>query len=538
MAEVFLALQEGLGGFEKLVVVKRIFPHFCEDEQFVRMFIDEARLAASLSHPNVVHIQDIRRDADGFFIVMEYLSGETLAFLFEQLEERAQPIPVNIVCRVGADVAAGLHHAHSATDDHGEAAPIIHRDVTPSNIIVCFNGVTKLVDFGVAKAERRTEDSRPGTLKGKLAYLSPEQVEDRPVDPRTDVFQLGVVLHEMLTGKRLFCGSGDHAIMKAILEQPIPAPSELNERVPAALDRVVLGALERDLDRRTGSADELRRQLERVVGELGATASQHDVADWMRSSFASREKKRLKIERESVAQMRSGRPSSEMPAITAAFEDTAPVGGRSGERTEPSVVTILERPAHRTSDVEATPVRRRSRAWIAVVAAGVMTAAVVLWLRPTQGARGASEPRPPIAAAPPDAGVTADRVLPVRAAVPPDAGPTHFAVQVVTVPAGARIELDGREVGLGAWTAELPLDGRSHRLRVSAADHESQTILFRDAPPPETIELAPVARPALPRPPQRAPRDAGAATSAPAQVPDARPLPARPKTDNLDPWSR
>jgi eukaryotic-like serine/threonine-protein kinase len=534
MAEVFLALQEGLGGFEKLVVVKRIFPHFCEDEQFVRMFIDEARLAASLSHPNVVQIQDIRRDADGFFIVMEYLSGETLGFLTERLEERHETIPVPIACRIGADVAAGLHHAHSTTDDEGEPAPIIHRDVTPSNIIVCFNGVTKLVDFGVAKAERRTEDSRPGTLKGKLAYLSPEQVEDRPVDPRTDVFQLGVVLHEMLTGKRLFTGSGEHAIMKAVLAQPIPRPGELAPAVPPALDEVVMAALERQVDRRTASADELRRQLERVLGELGAPSSQHDVADWIRSSFARRHKKRLRIERESVAQMRSGRPSSEMPAITAAFEDTAPVGGTSGEPTDPSVVTVLERPGRASSISEPAPRRRRSSAaWIAVLGAVAVTAALVLWLRPT---RGASRPSRPAVTAPPDAGAVTDRTMP--AATLRDAGPRVFAVELVAVPAGARIELDGREVGIGEWTAELPVDGTTHRLRVSAEGHETQTILFRDAPPASTVELAPIPVAPVTPPPVRRPRDAGPASRGPAQVPDARPLPARPRTDNLDPWSR
>src|SRR5687768_8623314 len=177
MGEVYLGLQEGIGGLRRLVVIKRIHPQFGEDEHFTRMLLEEARLAASIRHPNVVQILDIGQDADGYFIVMEYLSGETLVYITRTLRARGESVPAAVVCRIAADVAAGLHCAHTATDAAGHPQPIVHRDVTPSNLILCYNGVVKVVDFGVARANLPEGQTGAG-IKGKLSYLAPEQIDN------------------------------------------------------------------------------------------------------------------------------------------------------------------------------------------------------------------------------------------------------------------------------------------------------------------------------------------------------------------------
>lgn len=540
MAEVFLAMKEGIGGFEKLVVVKRIFSHFCEDEQFVKMFFDEARLAASIRHPNVVEIYDVNQDTDGFFIAMEYLSGETLAYMFENLDERSERIPVEIVCRIGADIAAGLHHAHTGTDVEGRTEPIIHRDVTPSNILVAFAGTTKLLDFGVAKATSPDrEDSKPGTLKGKLGYLAPEQINNEAVSPQTDVFQLGVVLYEMLTGRRLFRGESDKRIMDAVLEQDIPPPSSVVDDLPEAVDEIVLGALARNPTDRTQSADKLRRQLEGVLGQLGKSVSQHDVADWMQTTFPDRYEHRRELERECIAQMRSGRPSSEMPAVTAPFADTRPVGTDPVQGTK---ATVLERPSRR---MKAIAPHRRTRGIVlgTLVVSAVAIAVLLLW--PRGGAsEGDSAGTSEVAAVPStvDAAPAALRPVP-DATVPTNRLPDTFEIAIRARPDHATFVLDGEVVATGTYSAVLPRNGDTHTLRVSAEGYQSSSIVFRDAPPPELVVLEKLAAraPTYGRDPVRPPRNPvqsggneggneGAGESSTGGDNDS------PPSDNVNPW--
>ncbi len=505
MAEVFLALQAGPGGFEKLVVVKRIFKHFCEDERFVQMFLDEARLAASIRHPHVVEILDIVKDDDGFFIVMEYLSGENLAYVFEELRDRDALMPADLVCRVGAAIAGGLHSAHISTEVDGSAHPIIHRDVTPSNLIVCWNGTVKIVDFGVAKAAVGEKQTRPGMLKGKVEYLAPEQVEDRPVTPRTDVFQLGVVLHEMLTGHRLFEAETDHKIMSAVLERPIPRPSALRPGLSPRLDDVVMAALERDPARRLASADELRRGLEEVIAESGGRAGQEALSEWMHETFPARFEDRREVERECVQQVREGRPSSEIPAVLAPFAPTAPVAF-DVERT--TSATVAERPSRRPLG-RATPLRRRRRnVVLAAAAGGVIAAAALAWVWWPSGASSheiATADRPTVARGGGVADSTRDtpprrdRPNPIPAAAPAaataaasDAGPPSFEVLLDVAPAHAEILYDGKLVARGHFAGVFPRDGKNHHLEIRAPGHRTHSIVFRDAPPPPRVVLEPV----------------------------------------------
>lgn len=556
MAEVFLALRAGLGGFEKLVVVKRIFKHFCEDEKFVQMFLDEARLAASIRHPNVVEIHDIDKDEHGYFIVMEYLSGENLAFVFEELRERDRAMPAHLVCRIGAEIAAGLHSAHISTDVEGRLQPIIHRDVTPSNLIVSFNGVVKIVDFGVAKAEVGNKQTMPGTLKGKVEYLAPEQIRNDPVDARTDVFQLGVVLHELFTGERLFRAKSDHEVMNAILDGPIPKPTDLRPELPAEIDEIVLGALVRRPEDRTRSADVLRQQLEQCMRHLGTQASQRSLGEWMKATFPDRFHERVKVERECVQQVRTGRASSEIPAVLAPFAPTAPV---IYEAERATAATVVDRP-QRAATV--TPPPRRART-VGLVAVGGAAAVVLVgwWLRPEpdRPARAADPPR--LASADlVDAGASAPRSDQPRLSVEPSGNAVvpesdTYRIVVRTIPLGATITFDDREVGAGRFEQEVARDGSTHRLVVRAPGYAPSSIVFRDAPPPETIELVPLQMPSAAKSrPDRTSVSPAADTGSPPGVhstsPDARPSTGvtgprtdgddgtrrLPPTDNRNPW--
>jgi serine/threonine protein kinase/cytochrome c5 len=312
MAEVLLGLQQGIEGFEKLVVIKRILPHLRDDEEFVRMFLAEARLAASLRHHNIVETLDIHRDQESFFIALEYISGEDLRYLIANRRKRNDRVPVRIACRIIADIAAALDHAHNAKDIEGNPRGIVHRDVGPSNILVSYDGFGKLVDFGVAKANAANVYTRPGVLKGKFGYMSPEQVQQMPVDHRADIFSLGVVMHELLTGQRLFKAKTVAAVIKRLLDDVPPPVSEINPDVPPLLDRVIAEALNKDPEARTPSSATLRDQMEQVLSEIGA-CSHADVAAFMQGELASRWERRKLVEREVVL---AGRKSiSQMPTL-------------------------------------------------------------------------------------------------------------------------------------------------------------------------------------------------------------------------------
>src|SRR5438552_5671450 len=202
MAEVYLARQAGAAGFEKLVCLKRILPHLARDRQFVEMFLNEARLAARLDHPNIVSIYDLGEANGNYFIAMEFIDGPSLRAVHKLSAERNELLPIPEICKIISMAAGGLQYAHDLADDKGEPLHLVHRDISPDNLLVHRNGSAKVVDFGIAKAANSSSQTRTGTLKGKVAYMPPEQLRGEQLDRRTDVFALGVVLYELLTGKR------------------------------------------------------------------------------------------------------------------------------------------------------------------------------------------------------------------------------------------------------------------------------------------------------------------------------------------------
>jgi eukaryotic-like serine/threonine-protein kinase len=280
MAEVFLARLIGVEGFERRVAIKRILPHLSESEEFRGMFLDEARLAAQLTHPNVVHIYDFGKVEDYYFIAMEYVDGVDIGRLIRRAKER--PVPFEVAARIFADVCAGLHFAHNAQDAVGRALNVVHRDVTPQNVLVTYDGVVKLVDFGIAKARFAAGRTRPGVVKGKYAYMSPEQVEGKSLDGRSDVFSTGICLYEMLTGVPLFRRDDVTASMREIRDGKPIHPEKHRRDVPDELIKILRRSLQTARDNRYASASAMQTDLEKFLKGATALATAREVGEYLK----------------------------------------------------------------------------------------------------------------------------------------------------------------------------------------------------------------------------------------------------------------
>jgi len=277
MATVHFGRLSGPAGFSRTVAIKRLHPHLAKDPEFVTMFLDEARVAARIRHPNVVPTLDVVATDGEVFLVMEYVQGESLSKLLRAVRSMMTPADARVAATIMAGVLHGLHAAHEAVSEQGEPLGIVHRDVSPQNVLVGVDGVARVLDFGVAKAMGRLQTTREGQIKGKLAYMAPEQLHNHGVTRQTDVFAAAAVTWEALTGQRLFKGESEAAVVTAVLQRPIPPPSAVAPHVPLAVDRVVLRGLERDPARRYLTAREMAIDLERTSGVAPAS----EVGEWV-----------------------------------------------------------------------------------------------------------------------------------------------------------------------------------------------------------------------------------------------------------------
>jgi len=292
MAEVWVAHQQGPMGFAKLVAIKRLLPHMENEQQFVHMFLDEARIAARINHANVVQIFDLGQVEQSFFIAMEYLDGESMARVMGEGIKRGKPLPVSLATYVVSQMCTGLHHAHALKDTEGKALGLVHRDVSPQNVMVLYDGGVKLLDFGIAKAKERLTETTTSGMKGKYAYMSPEQCQGLSVDPRSDIFSCGIVLWEALTRRRLFKHPSKLMILKMITEGRVPPPSKLNPEVPAEVDEVALRALCKLPGERFSSAKDMSVALDRASSRSGVGAGAADLADYMQGVFGDDQERR------------------------------------------------------------------------------------------------------------------------------------------------------------------------------------------------------------------------------------------------------
>lgn len=285
MAEVFLARQVGTRGFEKLVCLKRILPGYADNPDFVRMFVDEARVAADLRHPNLVNVFDAGEDEGAWYIVMEYLEGHDVAAIIRQAHARQAEVPVAVAVQVVADAARGLHAAHVKTDLDGRPMAIVHRDISPQNLFVTRDGITKVLDFGVARSAHRSSRTEVGVVKGKLGYVSPEQLESVELDGRSDLYSLGVVLWELLVLERLYARASDAEVLRAIIEGRVSAPSSKRKGLPKELDALVLKALSLDRDKRFPTCEAFATALEDFLVESKEPSSPSRLKQWLGGLF-------------------------------------------------------------------------------------------------------------------------------------------------------------------------------------------------------------------------------------------------------------
>jgi serine/threonine protein kinase len=283
MATVYLGRMRRPMGFSRLVAIKSMHPQYAKDPDFVSMFVDEARLTARVRHPNVVPTLDIVAEGGQLVIVMEYVEGETLGTLFKSVKKAGETMPPAVACALIHDLLLGLHEAHETADEDGTPLAIIHRDVSPQNVIVGLDGLTRVLDFGVAKARRTVHSSLEGEIKGKIPYMPPEQLFGESIDRRVDVYAAGVLLWESLTGERLFDGPTDEALAARIADEAIDAPSKRVPAIPAELDAVVLRALARAPSERFTTALAMAERLTQVT----RIATRSEVAAWMKR-FAHR----------------------------------------------------------------------------------------------------------------------------------------------------------------------------------------------------------------------------------------------------------
>lgn len=286
MAEVYLAKQTGQGGFEKLVVIKRILPGFIENREFATMFMDEARTAADLRHPNVVNIFETGEDRGSLYMVMEFLHGQDIRRIQREVAAKTGEIPLHHSCQIVLDAASGLHYAHTKTDLRGNALSIIHRDVSPQNILVTYDGATKIVDFGIAKAASQDTNTATGIIKGKYTYMSPEQAQGQVIDPRSDQYALGIVFWELLTMRRLFKRENEIMTLNAIVDGDVPSPRVYRPDLPEHLEHIVLQCLAKEPEDRFDSCEDLMLELEEFLADEGLVHSPARLGQYMRGLFA------------------------------------------------------------------------------------------------------------------------------------------------------------------------------------------------------------------------------------------------------------
>src|SRR3569623_1001723 len=288
MAELYLARIRGNAGFEKVVVLKRILPQVAEDATFVQMFLEEARLAGTLNHPNVAHVYDVGEvDGEPFF-TMEFVHGQDMRSIRHELKKVSETVPLGVALAVVHGTAAALNYAHERTGPDGKLLGLVHRDVSASNVMVSYDGAVKLLDFGIARAASSTHKTQVGTLKGKVPYMSPEQCKGQPLDRRSDLFSLGVVMFELTVGRRPFRGDSDFAIMDQIVYKGAPTPSSIVTDYPPELEAMVMKLLERDPKARYTTGEELIEDLDSFVQSAGLWMSATKIGKWMRGVFAEK----------------------------------------------------------------------------------------------------------------------------------------------------------------------------------------------------------------------------------------------------------
>jgi serine/threonine-protein kinase len=561
MGVVYLAMVQGPGGFNKLVVVKELKPELVEEPAFLTMFLDEARLAARLSHPNIVQTNEVGNDGDRYFMAMDYLDGRGLDQIRRRSKVAGFGLSVPMHLRVVCDMLSGLDYAHELTDFDGSPLSIVHRDVSPQNVFVTFDGQVKLLDFGIAKANDSMYETHAGVVKGKVSYMSPEQGRGWKVDARADVFSAGVMLWEALTGKRMREGKNEQEKLWALVSNEIPRASEIKPWVPPELDEICARAMAWNRDERYPSAGAMQQDLERYLISTGMNVTAREVGSCVSELFREDRANTNSVIEAHIARLRGGSVREKLPIIDVASRSIGsptPSGERAMTRPpfDPERLTSPDTPSARMAD-ESLPLpsesrrpvqqRRDLRPVIVTAIAGVVVGIVVILLvaRLTHDASPVTraEPAPPgpqpapVALAPP-APVSHEPLAP-----PPRPQPALIDVEIRVSPATATVSIDGNVVDGNPFSKQYPADNATHHVRAAAPGYVAKSVsvafnanvtldmsLERLAPPPPPPVVQPARPAARPRPPEPVrktdpPRPAEPTARPPEPVP---PPPAQP----------
>ena len=540
MADVFLAVAQGPAGFNKLLVIKRLRLARPSDEpEYIGMFLDEARLAARLNHPNVVQTNEVGEHEGAYFIAMEYLEGQA----FNRIISRAKSIPstLPILLRILADALAGIHYAHELADFDGSPLNVVHRDISPHNILVTYDGQTKVVDFGIAKATTRSSQTTVGVLKGKVTYMSPEQARCHNVDRRADIFVLGIVLWEITAGRKMWKGSPEMRVVNSLFTGEIPKLEQARPDAPAELVRICARALAVDPDQRYATAAEMRSDLLAYLENTGQRAGTEEVAHLTQSLFAD---KRSEFKKVIEHQLRGLKSSGQVALLE--LSSAGPSSSRSSQSSTRSQVLPNLSPPPTTTDSgfsRRVPPRPRRLLLPSLAAMGVIVVLGLATLKVIQRAPEQATPSEPAAAAPEN--VRSAPAEPSSAASqeppPPVVAATTVELTVRASPESAKIYLDDALLPSNPFSGKFPLDGARHRVRVEAKgfeDHNELALFDQDV----SLEFdlsqkssgSRVKRKAAPTAPVEAPP---AKTEEPA-APLASGRPAKPKRalSGADPW--
>jgi serine/threonine-protein kinase len=511
MAKVFLALAQGPAGFNKLVVIKQIQSELADDPEFVNMFLDEARLAARLNHPNVVQTNEVGREDDRYFIAMEYLEGQTLRRALQRLARGSDPaLTLGMQLRILSEALAGLHYAHELADYDGTPLGVVHRDVSPHNIFLTYSGQVKVVDFGIAKALNSATETRTGVLKGKVAYMSPEQARGEGVDRRADVYSAGIVLWEIAAGQRLFRLLPEVAVLQKLIANDIPPPSSVRPEVDQRLEGICMRALAANPIDRYQTAAELATEIEALLRELGDESSCRDAGKLLAASFAS-DRERVKRLIEDQIQLLSDKDSdvAQLPLL-----EVAPASSTnasiSGPRTAPnSSLTPRSMSGMSTLVLSGAPgAAPLKRPWRGVtllsLAVVVLVLGAYLFLR--DGAEARSD-------APPASTTSGS------------AEQAQFTLRLDSRPPGAKVRCAGELIGV------TPLE-----VKVKANEKHCAFVLVRNGFEPYAVEAAQLSgdltilASLVPEaaPPASEPRASAAADPSPPPRPGPGPAPAQP----------
>ncbi|MEI9941513.1 MAG: serine/threonine-protein kinase [Pseudomonadota bacterium] len=450
MSNVFLAVASGPGGVNKLVVLKALLPDLASEGYALSMFMDEARLAAQLNHPNVVQTYEVGTEGDRHVIVMEYLEGQSLSACVRRAATEGNPIPLALQLRIIINALDGLHYAHELSGYEGASLQLVHRDISPQNVFVTYDGQVKVLDFGIAKATSASTHTAAGVMKGKIAYMAPEQIVGGAVDRRADLYSVGCMLWAAATGVKLWKDTPDVQIMRRAIGGDIPTPQSVNPDCDDDLNRIVLKALAREPDDRYATALELQHDLEVYVERFGAAAKQKEIARFVSALFAdTRAQLKALVERQlTLIQTDNSSISRERPR---------PASSTLGGATSESIHTMLAEP------IEPGRGKRRLLAGLAALAllGGI---SFYGW-----GRRGAAGALP----------ATSEAAASTKAVAAP--GPTAVArvsVALQASPPEAKLYLDDQPLPTNPTTKLILADGKAHVLRAEAPGFAKATSEF------------------------------------------------------------